>query len=226
MSLSSDGILYISSLLKLNQMYKPEDMYLKDFPITDKNELINNIKYIHRDISLSAEIIEHIYSNNFKINEEPKELSGWTKNELLYKFGINSPLYQQTQKLYNDLLTNIINEGKEIKNNTNNKTINEDKDTKKEEENIKTEDIKERISNINSLCSDFEDALKQYREMKKNKEIEKKKTEEENKMIIENESRNEKEKDKKEKIIVDGIELIAEDEKKSLDKLKKYKNFF
>ena len=60
MSLSSDGIYYISSLLKLNQVYKPEDMNLNDFKIKDKNELINYIKYIHRDISLSAEIIENI----------------------------------------------------------------------------------------------------------------------------------------------------------------------
>ena len=225
MSLSSDGIYYISSLLKLNQMYKPEDMYLNDFKIKDKNELINYIKYIHRDISLSAEIIENIYSNNFKINEEQKELSGWSKNELLYKFGINSPLYQQTQKLYNNLLTNIINEGKEIKNNGS-KNITEDIDMKIEKENIITEDIKERISNINSLCGDFEDALKQYKDMKKNKEIEKKKLEEENKMFIENESKNENEKDKKEKIIVDGVELIVEDEKKCLDKLKKNEMFF
>ena len=95
-----------------------------------------------------------------------------------------------------------------------------------EKENIITEDIKERISNINSLCGDFEDALKQYKDMKKNKEIEKKKSEEENKMFIENESKNGNEKDKKETIIVDGVELIVEDEKKCLDKLKKNEMFF
>ena len=246
MSVSSDGIAYISSLLKLGQMYRPEDMYLKDFPIKDKNELINYIKYIHQDISLSAETIEHIYSNNFKFNEEQGKLSAWSKNELLYKFGINSSLYQQSQKLYDSLLTNIINEGKEIKNN-NNKNINEDMDMKIEEENLTSKEVKNRMSNVNSLCFDFEKAVNQYRDNKKKEEEEKKrieeekrrieeeqnrieeekrKIEEEKKMPIENESRNKKKKEIRKKITVDGIEFIAEDEERSIEKLEKYENFF
>ena len=239
MSVSSDGIAYISSLLKLGQMYRPEDLYLKDFPIKDKNELINYIKYIHQDISLSAETIEHIYSNNFKFKEEQGKLSGWSKNELLYKFGINSSLYQQSQKLYDNLLTNIINGGKEIKSN-NNKNINEDTDMKIEEENLTTKEVKNRMSNVNSLCDDFEKAVNQYRDNKKKEEEEKKRIEEEKrrieeekkrieeekKMPIENESKNKKKKEIRKKITVDGIEFIAEDEERSIEKLEKYENFF
>ena len=33
--MSSEGLGYISMLLKLGTLYKPEDMYLKDFPIKE-----------------------------------------------------------------------------------------------------------------------------------------------------------------------------------------------
>ena len=168
--MSSEGLGYISMLLKLGTLYKPEDMYLKDFPIKDKNQLINYIKYIHRDLTISSETIEYIFSNNFKFNEDPELLSSFSKNELLSKFGINSSLYEKCQSLYNNLLQSIINQGKELNNNNNNnKNINEDIDMKIEKENLKTNEVKQRISDINSLCDDFEKALKVYKIYKKKK---------------------------------------------------------
>ena len=223
--MSSEGLGYISMLLKLGTLYKPEDMYLKDFPIKDKNQLINYIKYIHRDLTISSETIEYIFSNNFKFNEDPELLSSFSKNELLSKFGINSSLYEKCQSLYNNLLQSIINQGKELNNNNNNnKNINEDIDMKIEKENLKTNEVKQRISDINSLCDDFEKALKVYKIYKKKREDEKKEREEENKMEIENDP-NKKNAEKK-KVVINGIELVFEKESDCINKIKKYESLF
>ena len=224
----SGGLNYLSSILKLNQPYKPEDIYTKNPLIKDKNELINNIKYIYSDISRSSETIEYIYSNNFQLlnnnNDKENVLNNWTKSEILYKFGINSPLYKQSTLLYNNLLSNISNNGKEV--NINN---NEDIEMKIEgEDNLKAEEIKEKKTNINSLCDELENALKEYRITKKEKEDRKKRMNEENKMDIVdiNENKEKGKNENKKKILIDGYEVVLENEEDCLKKITKYEEFF
>ena len=187
-------------------------MYKKDISIKDKNELINSIKNIYRDISLSSETMEYIYSNNFQFNnKEQNNFSGWSKSEILYKLGKNSPLFQKSTSLYYNLLSTINNNGKEIKQEN---EINEDIEMEVEENDLKVKDVKKNIDNVNSLCDDFDKALKEYNAMKKEKEEEKKK--------IENKNEN----DKKKKVLVDKVVMVFEDEETCLKKLNKFENLF
>ena len=224
MNIPGDGLNYLSSILKLNQLYKPEDMYTKDPLIKDKNELINNIKYIYRDISRFSETMEYNYSNNFQllnnINDKDNFINNWTKSEILYKFGINSPLYKQSTLLYNKLLSNITN-GKEIKSNDN-----EEIEMKIEsEDNLKAEEIKEKKTSVNSLCDELDNALKEY---KKEKEERKKRINDENRMDIvdENENKEKCKNESKKKILIDGHEVILENEGDCLKKIAKYEELF
>ncbi len=231
MNLSGEGLNYLSSILKLDQPYKPEDMYIKDPSIKDKNELINNIKYIYREISRSSEIMEYIYSNNFQLlNENENFFKDWTKSEILYKFGINSPLYKQSTLLYNNLLSNIINNGKNIKKDININN-NEDVEMKIEcENNLKVEEIKEKKTNVNSLCDELYNALKEYRDTKKENEDRKKRINEENRMDIvdinENKNNEKGKNENKKKILIDGHVIILENEGDCLKKFEKYEEFF
>ena len=223
----SGGLNYLSSILKLNQPYKPEDIYTKNPLIKDKNELINNIKYIYSDISRSSETIEYIYSNNFQllnnINDKENVLNNWTKSEILYKFGINSPLYKQSTLLYNNLLSNISNNGKDV-----NIKNNEDIEMKIEGEDLKPEEIKEKKTNVNSLCDELDNALKEYKTTKKEKEDRKKRMNEENRMDIVdiNENKEKGKNENKKKILIDGYEVILENEEDCLKKITKYEEFF
>ena len=208
MNIPGDGLNYLSSILKLNQLYKPEDMYTKDPLIKDKNELINNIKYIYRDISRFSETMEYNYSNNFQllnnINDKDNFINNWTKSEILYKFGINSPLYKQSTLLYNKLLSNITNNGKEIKSNDN-----EEIEMKIEsEDNLKAEEIKEKKTSVNSLCDELDN--------------------DENRMDIvdENENKEKCKNESKKKILIDGHEVILENEGDCLKKIAKYEELF
>ena len=233
MSISGLALNNISSLLKLNQLNKQEEMYIKDPVIKDKNELINNIDCIFHDLSRCAETMEYIYSNNFKIINEAQNLfSEGTKSQILYKFGINSPSFQKSKLLYQNLLTSIIDDGKEIENRKNikedAKMIVEDDD----KNNLNENEIKEKISNINSICREMESALINYKNMKKEKEEKKiKKENEKNKMEIEKTKENtkdnktEKKKERK-RVLIDGVTMIFEDKDDCLDKLKLYKNSF
>ena len=223
----SGGLNYLSSILKLNQPYKPEDVYTKNPLIKDKNELINNIKYIYSDISRSSETIEYIYSNNFQLlnnnNDKENVLNNWSKSEILYKFGINSPLYKQSTLLYNNLLSNISNNGKDV-----NIKNNEDIEMKIEGEDLKPEEIKEKKTNVNSLCDELDNALKEYKTTKKEKEDRKKRMNEENRMDIVdiNENKEKGKNENKKKILIDGYEVILENEEDCLKKITKYEEFF
>ena len=223
----SGGLNYLSSILKLNQPYKPEDIYTKNHLIKDKNELINNIKYIYSDISRSSETIEYIYSNNFQLlnnnNDKENVLNNWSKSEILYKFGINSPLYKQSTLLYNNLLSNISNNGNDV-----NIKNNEDIEMKIEGEDLKPEEIKEKKTNVNSLCDELDNALKEYKTTKKEKEDRKKRMNEENRMDIVdiNENKEKGKNENKKKILIDGYEVILENEEDCLKKITKYEEFF
>jgi len=223
----SGGLNYLSSILKLNQPYKPEDIYTKNPLIKDNNELINNIKYIYSDISRSSETIEYIYSNNFQLlnnnNDKENVLNNWSKSEILYKFGINSPLYKQSTLLYNNLLSNISNNGKDV-----NIKNNEDIEMKIEGEDLKPEEIKEKKTNVNSLCDELDNALKEYKTTKKEKEDRKKRMNEENRMDIVdiNENKEKGKNENKKKILIDGYEVILENEEDCLKKITKYEEFF
>ena len=223
----SGGLNYLSSILKLNQPYKPEDVYTKNPLIKDKNELINNIKYIYSDISRSSETIEYIYSNNFQLlnnnNDKENVLNNWSKSEILYKFGINSPLYKQSTLLYNNLLSNISNNGKDV-----NIKNNEDIEMKIEGEDLKPEEIKEKKTNVNSLCDELDNALKEYKTTKKEKEDRKKRMNEENRMDIVdiNENKEKGKNENKKKILIDGYEVVLENEEDCLKKITKYEEFF
>ena len=207
-----DSLDHLKSVLKLDQQYKLEEMYIKDLSITDKNELLNSIKNIYQGLSISAETMEYIYNNNFKFNNnEQNTFSEWSNNEVLYKLGKESPLFQKSTSLYYNLIKNITNEGKEINNDNN---INEDVEMKIEENTINEKDIKQNKLNVNSLCDDLEKALEEY---KKAKKIEKEKTK---KMEIESKDED-KDADKK-KICVDNVVIVFQDEKKCLEKLKNY----
>jgi hypothetical protein len=85
--------------------------------------------------------------------------------------------------------------------------------------NIKEKDVKEIKLNVNSLCDDFEQALKEYNAMKKEKE-----KEEEVKKKEENKSENKK--DKTKKVLVDKVVMVFEDEGKCLEKLNKFEGLF
>ena len=237
---------YLSSVLKLETQNRPEEKYIKDIQIKDKNEFINNIKYIYRDISLSSEKIE--YNCNFQYNNRDNPI---TKSELLYKFGLNSPLYQQSTLLYNNLLSNIKNDGKEIKDEKN-KNINENVEMNNVNDNLDEKAINKRIININSICNELEKTLKIHRkkikdredeenkkkeeirkkieEEKRKKEEELKKKEDKNKMEIEKENTKipkgvEREPVRK-KVCVDNVDMIFEDEINCLEKLKMVENYF
>ena len=136
----------------------------------------------------------------------------WTTNEILYKLGKESPLFKKSTELYYNIMNNIKNDGKEIKNDNN---INEDVEMKIEEKNLKEKDIKEKIMNVKSLCDDFEKALEEYNKAKK---MDKEKLKE--KMEIESKDED-KDSDKK-KICVDNVVIVFQDEKKCLEKLKNY----
>ena len=210
----SKELLYLASTLKLGQQYKPEEMYKKDISIKDKNELINSIKNIYRDISLSSETMEYIYSNNFQFNnKDQNNFSGWSKSEILYKLGKNSPLFQKSTSLYYNLLSTIQNNGKEIKKEN---EINEDIEMKVEENDLKVKDVNEKISKVNSLCDDFDKALKDYNAMKKEKEEVKKK--------VKNISENKNKEDKTKKVLVDKVVMVFEDEAACLEKLSKFES--
>ena len=160
-----DSLDHLKSVLKLDQQYKLEEMYIKDLSITDKNELLNSIKNIYQGLSISAETMEYIYNNNFKFNNnEQNTFSEWSNNEVLYKLGKESPLFQKSTSLYYNLIKSITNEGKEINNDNN---INEDVEMKIEENNINEKDIKQNKLNVNSLCDDLEKALEEYKKAKK-----------------------------------------------------------
>ena len=210
----SKELLYLASTLKLGQQYKPEEMYKKDISIKDKNELINSIKNIYRDISLSSETMEYIYSNNFQFNnKDQNNFAGWSKSEILYKLGKNSPLFQKSTSLYYNLLSTIQNNGKEIKKEN---EINEDIEMKVEENDLKVKDVNEKISKVNSLCDDFDKALKDYNAMKKEKEEVKKK--------VKNISENKNKGDKTKKVLVDKVVMVFEDEAACLEKLSKFES--
>ncbi len=98
--------------------------------------------------------------------------------------------------------------------------------------NLNENEIKEKISNINSICREMESALINYKNMKKEKEEKKiKKENEKNKMEIEKSKENtkdnktEKKKERK-RVLIDGVTMIFEDKDDCLDKLKLYKNSF
>ena len=210
----SKELLYLASTLKLGQQYKPEEMYKKDISIKDKNELINSIKNIYRDISLSSETMEYIYSNNFQFNnKDQNNFAGWSKSEILYKLGKNSPLFQKSTSLYYNLLSTIQNNGKEIKKEN---EINEDIEMKEEKNDLKVKDVNEKISKVNSLCDDFDKALKDYNAMKKEKEELKKK--------VKNISENKNKEDKTKKVLVDKVVMVFEDEAACLEKLSKFES--
>ena len=210
----SKELLYLASTLKLGQQYKPEEMYKKDISIKDKNELINSIKNIYRDISLSSETMEYIYSNNFQFNnKDQNNFSGWSKSEILYKLGKNSPLFQKSTSLYYNLISTIQNNGKEIKKEN---EINEDIEMKVEENDLKVKDVNEKISKANSLCDDFDKALKDYNAMKKEKEEVKKK--------VKNISENKNKEDKTKKVLVDKVVMVFEDEAACIEKLSKFES--
>ena len=215
-SRDSRELLYIASTLKLDQPYKPEEMYIKDVSIKDKNELINSINKIYSDINISCETMEYIYSNNFQfINQGQNNFSGWSKSEILNRLGKNSALFQKSTSLYYNLLSTIQNNGKEIKQVN---EINEDVEMKVEENDLKEKDVKEIKLNVNSLCDDFEQALKEYNAMKKEKEKEEVKKKEENK--------SENKKDKTKKVLVDKEVMVFEDEGTCLEKLNKFEGLF
>ena len=210
----SGDLANLASVLKLDQQFKPEEMYIKDVSIKDKNELINSINKIYRNISRSAETMEYIYSNNFQFNNKGQnDFSSWSKSEVLYKLGKNSPYFQKSTSLYYNLLSSIQNYGNDIKKDPDD---NEDVETKNEEKTLREKDIKERINNTNSLCDDFEKALKEYNMFKKEKEMEK------NRMEIEIKN----EDDKKKKVSVDKVVMVFEDEKACLDKLTNFGKLF
>ena len=210
-----DSLDHLKSVLKLDQQYKLEEMYIKDLSITDKNELLNSIKNIYQGLSISAETMEYIYNNNFKFNNnEQNTFSEWSNNEVLYKLGKESPLFQKSTSLYYNLIKNITNEGKEINNDNN---INEDVEMKIEENNINEKDIKQNKLNVNSLCDDLEKALEEY---KKAKKIEKEKTK---KMEIENK---EKDGDKKKVLVDNNVVMVFRNENECLKKLKNIENLF
>ena len=211
-----DSLDHLKSVLKLDQQYKLEEMYIKDLSITDKNELLNSIKNIYQGLSISAETMEYIYNNNFKFNNnEQNTFSEWSNNEVLYKLGKESPLFQKSTSLYYNLIKNITNEGKEINNDNNN--INEDIEMKIEENTINEKDIKQNKLNVNSLCDDLEKALEEY---KKAKKIEKEKTK---KMEIENK---EKDGDKKKVLVDNNVVMVFRNENECLKKLKNIENLF
>ena len=211
-----DSLDHLKSVLKLDQQYKLEEMYIKDLSITDKNELLNSIKNIYQGLSISAETMDYIYNNNFKFNNnEQNTFSEWSNNEVLYKLGKESPLFQKSTSLYYNLIKNITNEGKEINNDNNN--INEDIEMKIEENTINEKDIKQNKLNVNSLCDDLEKALEEY---KKAKKIEKEKTK---KMEIENK---EKDGDKKKVLVDNNVVMVFRNENECLKKLKNIENLF
>ena len=211
-----DSLDHLKSVLKLDQQYKLEEMYIKDLSITDKNELLNSIKNIYQGLSISAETMDYIYNNNFKFNNnEQNTFSEWSNNEVLYKLGKESPLFQKSTFLYYNLIKNITNEGKEINNDNNN--INEDVEMKIEENTINEKDIKQNKLNVNSLCDDLEKALEEY---KKAKKIEKEKTK---KMEIENK---EKDGDKKKVLVDNNVVMVFRNENECLKKLKNIENLF
>ena len=211
-----DSLDHLKSVLKLDQQYKLEEMYIKDLSITDKNELLNSIKNIYQGLSISAETMDYIYNNNFKFNNnEQNTFSEWSNNEVLYKLGKESPLFQKSTSLYYNLIKNITNEGNEINNDNNN--INEDVEMKIEENNINEKDIKQNKLNVNSLCDDLEKALEEY---KKAKKIEKEKTK---KMEIENK---EKDGDKKKVLVDNNVVMVFRNENECLKKLKNIENLF
>ena len=210
-----DSLDHLKSVLKLDQQYKLEEMYIKDLSITDKNELLNSIKNIYQGLSISAETMEYIYNNNFKFNNnEQNTFSEWSNNEVLYKLGKESPLFQKSTSLYYNLIKNITNEGNEINNDNN---INEDIEMKIEENTINEKDIKQNKLNVNSLCDDLEKALEEY---KKAKKIEKEKTK---KMEIENK---EKDGDKKKVLVDNNVVMVFRNENECLKKLKNIENLF
>jgi hypothetical protein len=210
-----DSLDHLKSVLKLDQQYKLEEMYIKDLSITDKNELLNSIKNIYQGLSISAETMEYIYNNNFKFNNnEQNTFSDWSNNEVLYKLGKESPLFQKSTSLYYNLIKNITNEGKEINNDNN---INEDIEMKIEENTINEKDIKQNKLNVNSLCDDLEKALEEY---KKAKKIEKEKTK---KMEIENK---EKDGDNKKVLVDNNVVMVFRNENECLKKLKNIENLF
>ena len=210
-----DSLDHLKSVLKLDQQYKLEEMYVEDLSITDKNELLNSIKNIYQGLSISAETMEYIYNNNFKFNNnEQNTFSDWSNNEVLYKLGKESPLFQKSTSLYYNLIKNITNEGKEINNDNN---INEDIEMKIEENTINEKDIKQNKLNVNSLCDDLEKALEEY---KKAKKIEKEKTK---KMEIENK---EKDGDKKKVLVDNNVVMVFRNENECLKKLKNIENLF
>ena len=210
-----DSLDHLKSVLKLDQQYKLEEMYIKDLSITDKNELLNSIKNIYQGLSISAETMEYIYNNNFKFNNnEQNTFSEWSNNEVLYKLGKESPLFQKSTSLYYNLIKNITNEGNEINNDNN---INEDIEMKIEENTINEKDIKQNKLNVNSLCDDLEKALEEY---KKAKKIEKEKTK---KMEIENK---EKDGDQKKVLVDNNVVMVFRNENECLKKLKNIENLF
>ena len=89
---------------------------------------------------------------------------------------------------------------------------------KVEENDLKEKDVKEIKLNVNSLCDDFEQALKEYNAMKKEKEKEEVKKKEENK--------SENKKDKTKKVLVDKVVMVFEDEGTCLEKLNKFEGLF
>ena len=208
----SEELDYLSSTLKLDQPYKTEEKYIKNVSIKDKNELLNHIKNIYQGLSVSAETMEYIYYNNFKFNKDQNPFPEWTTNEILYKLGKESPLFKKSTELYYNIMNNIKNDGKEIKNDNN---INEDVEMKIEEKNLKEKDIKEKIMNVKSLCDDFEKALEEYNKAKK-------KDKEKLKEKMEIESKDEDKDADKKKICVDNVVIVFQDEKKCLEKLKNY----
>ena len=209
-----DSLDHLKSVLKLDQQYKLEEMYIKDLSITDKNELLNSIKNIYQGLSISAETMEYIYYNNFKFNKDQNPFPEWTTNEILYKLGKESPLFKKSTELYYNIMKSIQNDGKEIKNDNN---INEDIEMKIEENTINEKDIKQNKLNVNSLCDDLEKALEEY---KKAKKIEKEKTK---KMEIENK---EKDGDKKKVLVDNNVVMVFRNENECLKKLKNIENLF
>ena len=196
---------YLDSLFGTNQQLRPVEMYIKDLQIKDKNETINNINNIFRDLSKTAETIEYIYSNNFNyIKKVPDIFSQGTKSQILYKFGMNSPAFQQCKKLHQKLISDIINDGKEINNNPDENEDIEMSIKDSTENDLNDRYIKEKISDINSLCNEMETALSSYKKLKKENEEkkrkeqeQKKRREEEQKMKREEEERKRKEEEKK-----------------------------